>query len=61
MLEIRLLTPDRFKNQSSDTLNILDHNCNHQKEFVKQRTAALHHCGFKLKFPKNFYEDRYCG
>ena len=29
MLEIRTLTPNRFKNQSSDTLNILDRNCNH--------------------------------
>ena len=29
MLEIRTLTPNRFKNQSSDTLNILGHNCNH--------------------------------
>ena len=52
MPEIRPLIPDRFKNQSGDTLkNILGHNCNHQQEFVKQRTVALHHCGFKLKFP----------
>ena len=29
MLEIRTLTPNRFKNQSSDTLNILGYNCNH--------------------------------
>ena len=50
MLEIRPLTPNRFKNKSSDTLNILElgTNCNHQQEFVKQRTAALHHSGFKL-------------
>ena len=48
MLEVRTLTPNRFKNQSSDTLNILGHNCNHQQEFVKQRTVALHHFGFKL-------------
>ena len=52
MPEIRPLIPDRFKNQSGDTLkNILGHNCNHQQEFVKQRTAALHHYGFKLKCP----------
>ena len=29
MLEIRTLTQNRFKNQSSDTVNMLDHNCNH--------------------------------
>ena len=29
MLEIRSLTPNRFKNHSSDTLNILGHNWNH--------------------------------
>ena len=29
MLEIRTLTPNRLKNQSSDTFNILGHNCNH--------------------------------
>ena len=29
MLEIRTLTPNRFKNQSSDTLNILGQNYNH--------------------------------
>ena len=54
MLEVGTLTPNRFKNQSSDTLNRLGHNCNHQQEFVKQRTVALHHFGFKLKFPKHW-------
>ena len=51
MLEIRPLTPSRCKNQSSDTLNIIGHNCNHQ-EFFKQITVALPYWGFKLKFPK---------
>ena len=58
MLEI---TSNRLKNQSSDTLNILGHNCSHQQGFVKQRTVALHPSGFKLKFPKHFYQDRYFG
>ena len=43
MLEIRTLTPNRITNQSSETLNILGHNCNHQQGFVKQRTVALYH------------------
>ena len=54
MLEIRTLTPNRFENQSS-------HDCNHQQEFVKHKTVVLHHCGFKLEFPKHFYQDRYFG
>ena len=29
-LEIRTLKPNSFKNQSSDTLKLLDQNCNHQ-------------------------------
>ena len=53
MVEIRTLTPNRFKNQSGDTMNILGQNCNHQQGFAKQRTVALH-SGFKLKFPKHF-------
>ena len=28
-LEIRTLTPSRFKNQTNDTLKLLDCNCNH--------------------------------
>ena len=55
MLEIGTLTPNRFKNQFSDTLKLLEHNCNHQQKFVKQRTVALHHCGFKLKLPIHFH------
>ena len=55
MLEIRTLTPTKFKNQSSYTLNILGHNCNDQQNFVKQRTVDLHHCGFRLKLPMHFY------
>ena len=58
MLEI---TSNRLKNQSSDTLNMLGHNCNHQQGFVKQRTVALDHSGSKLKFPKHLYQDRYFG
>ena len=33
--EIKTLTPNTFKNQSSDTLKLLGNNCNHQQEFVK--------------------------
>ena len=47
-LEIRTLKPNRFKNQSSDTQKLLDQNGNHQEGFIKQKTVALHHCGFKL-------------
>ena len=53
MVEIRTLTPNRFKNQSGDTMNILGQNCNHQQGFAKQRTVALH-SGFKLKFLNAF-------
>ena len=55
MLKVRTLTPNRFKNQSSDTMNILGHNCNHQQGLAKQKTVVHHHSGFKLKFPKHFY------
>ena len=41
MLEIRTLTPSRFKDQCSDTLNILGRSCNYQQGFVKQRTLSL--------------------
>ena len=36
-LEIRTLIPNRFKNQTDDTLNLLDCNSNHQQGFVKQK------------------------
>ena len=55
MLKVRPLTPNRFKNQSSDTMNILGHNCNHQQGLAKQETIVHHHSGFKLKFLKHFY------
>ena len=54
-VEIQPLTPNRFKNQTNDTLKLLAHNCNHQQGFVKQGNVALHHCGFKLKFLEHFY------
>ena len=38
-LEIRTLTPNRLKNQTNDTLKLVDCNCNHQQRFVK--TAIL--------------------
>ena len=52
MLEIQTETLNRFNSQSSDTLKILGHNCKHQQGFVKQKTVALYHFGFKFKFPK---------
>ena len=52
-LEIRTLKPNRFKNQSSDRLKLLDQNCNHRQGFIKQETVALYYCGFKLKFHKH--------
>ena len=60
-LETRPLKPNRFKNQSSDTLKLLGHNCNHRQEFIKQKNVAPHHCGFKLKSPKHCYCDCYFG
>ena len=36
-LEIRTLTPNRSKNQTNDTLKLLDRNPDHQKGFVKQK------------------------
>ena len=36
-LEIRTLTPSRFKNQSNDTLKLLERYSNHQQGFVKQK------------------------
>ena len=58
ILEVRTITPNRFKNQSTGTLKILAHNCNHQQGLVK-KIVALHHPGFKAEFPKHFYEDGY--
>ena len=58
-LEIRTLKPNRFKNQSSNTLKLLGRNCNHQQGFIKQKTVAYHHCSFNLKFPKHCYCNRY--
>ena len=34
-LEIRTVKPNRFKNQSSDTLKLLGQNCNHQQGLIK--------------------------
>ena len=36
-LQIRTLTPNRFKNHTNEKLKLLDHNCNHQQGFVKQK------------------------
>ena len=53
--EIQTLTPNRFKNETNDTLTLLGHNYNHQLGFLKQKIVAPHRCGFNLKFPKHFY------
>ena len=42
-LEIKTLKANRFKNQSIDTVKLLDQNCNHQQGFFKEKTVALHH------------------
>ena len=55
VLKVRTVTPNRFKNQSGDTLKILAYNCNHKQGLVKRKTVALHHCNFKAEFPKHFY------
>ena len=55
VLEVITITPNRFEKQSSGTLKILAHNCNHQKGLVKQKTVALHYCALKADLPKHFY------
>ena len=60
-VEIRTLKPKRFKNQSSDTLELFGHICNHQQGFIKPKTVALYHCSLKLNFPKHCYCDCYFG
>ena len=37
--EVRTITPNRFKNQSSGTLIILTCNCNHQQGLIKQKMS----------------------
>ena len=59
--ETWILTPNRFKNQTNDTLTLLGHNYNHQRGFLKQKIVTLHRCGFNLKFPKHCYFDRCFG
>ena len=59
-LEIRTVKQNRFKNQSSDTLKLFGQNWNHQQWFIK-KAIALHHRGFKLKFPKHCYCDDHFG
>ena len=57
-LEIRTLTPNRFKNQTNDSLKLLGHNSKHQQRFFKQKIVAVDCCSI-LKFPKHFYCDYY--
>ena len=45
MLEIRTLTPNRFKIQTNDILKLLDHNSDHQQGFFLKKIVALHHAG----------------
>ena len=59
--EIITLAPSRFKNQTNDTFKLFGHNCNHQQGILTQKIVTLHHCGFKLKFPKHCYFDCYFG
>ena len=48
--KIQTLTPNRFKNQTNDTLKLLGHNYNHQRGSLEQKIVTLHCCGFNLKF-----------
>ena len=57
VLEVRTITPNRFKNQSGGTSKILAHYCNHQQGLAKQKNVALHHCGFKAEFPKHLLKS----
>ena len=52
--EIRTLTPNRFKNETNDTLTLLGHNYNHQRGFLKQKIVTLHCCGFHLNSLSTF-------
>ena len=56
--EIQHLTPNRFKNQTNDTLKLLGHSYNHQRGFLKQKILTLHVCGFNLKFHERCFFDR---
>ena len=38
-LEIETLKSNRFKYQSSDTLELLDQNCSYQQGFIKQKLS----------------------
>ena len=60
-LEIRTVKPNRFKNQSSDTLKLLGQIIATINKGLLKKTVALHHCGFKWKFPKHCYCDCYFG
>ena len=55
VIEVKTIIPNRFKNQSSGTLKILAHDCNHQQGLAKQKTVRLQNCGFKAEFPKHSY------
>ena len=47
-VEIRTLTPKRFKNQTNDIFKLLGHNCNNLQVFAKQKTVPLQCYGIKL-------------
>ena len=52
-LETRSLKPNRFKNQSSDTLKLVAHNCNHHQVFIKQKKCCSLLLWFQVKVPLN--------
>ena len=46
---------NRFKSQSSDTLKLYLAKIATINKVLLKKTVALHHCGFKLKFPKCYH------
>ena len=58
--EIQTLTPNRFKNETNDTLKLLGHSFNHLQGFVKQKVVAPHRCSFNLKVQScKLYNNKY--
>ena len=53
-VKIRTLTSSSSKYQTNGKFKLLDHNCNHQQGFLKQKIVALYCCDFNLKLPKLF-------
>ena len=54
VFEVITIKPNRFKNESSDTVKTLAHNCNHQQELVKQKLSLSIIVGLRQNFLNTF-------